>query len=138
MYDIYGYRKDSFDRFGDDLTELILSFLWFEDKIRLECVSKQWKRCVFQRQSVIEIYFMRSHETPNTLNGLFRRIDDERQSDEQRLVSVMKKCQNISTVFLDRRTEREVRKRMRYYYPGVKVNNVILVQSKRRQKEIWP
>ena len=46
------------DRFGDDLTELILSFLWFEDKIRLECVSKQWKRCVFQRQFVIEIDFV--------------------------------------------------------------------------------
>ena len=42
------HLKDSMDRFGDDLTELILSFLWFEDKIRLECVSKQWKRCVFQ------------------------------------------------------------------------------------------
>ena len=59
MYDIYGYRKDSFDRFGDDLTELILSFLWFEDKIRLECVSKQWKRCVFQKQFVIELNFFR-------------------------------------------------------------------------------
>ena len=35
------YRKNSFDRFGDDLTELIVSYLWFEDKVRLECVSKQ-------------------------------------------------------------------------------------------------
>ena len=31
------------DRFGDDLTELILQYLTFEDKVRLECVSKQWR-----------------------------------------------------------------------------------------------
>ena len=39
VMDSYGrqYSRDSFDRFGDDLTELILSFMSFEDKIRLEC-----------------------------------------------------------------------------------------------------
>ena len=63
-YQMKVYSKDSMDRFGDDLTELILSYLTLEDKIRLECVSKQWKRCVFQRQSVIEIDWM--------WNNLFR------------------------------------------------------------------
>ena len=55
MYDSYGYRKDSMDRFGDDLTEEVLQYLKFNDKVRLECVSKQWKRCVFEKQSVIKI-----------------------------------------------------------------------------------
>ena len=116
MYDIYGYRKDSFDRFGDDLTELILSFLWFEDKIRLECVSKQWKRCVFQRQFVIELNFFRDRKNHNPLNGLLRRSDDERQSNEQRLVAVMKKCQNITKIIDKRITDNEVIRIMNYHY----------------------
>ncbi|CAG2115582.1 unnamed protein product [Medioppia subpectinata] len=36
--------KDSFDRFGDDLCEELLSYLSFEDRFRWECVSKQWQR----------------------------------------------------------------------------------------------
>ena len=36
--------KDSMDRFGDHLTEEVLQYLTFEDKVRLECVSKQWRR----------------------------------------------------------------------------------------------
>ena len=47
--------KSSFDRFGDDLTELILSYLSFENKLRFECVSKQWRRLVFNKQFVLEI-----------------------------------------------------------------------------------
>ena len=99
-YDIYGYLKESMDRFGDDLNEEVLQYLTFEDKIRLECVSKQWQRCVYQKQYVIEIDFFRSYKRQNSLNGLFRRIDDERQSDEQRVVSVVKKCPNITKVIL--------------------------------------
>ena len=41
------FAKDSMDRFGNDLTELILSFFTIEDTLRLECVSKQWKRYIF-------------------------------------------------------------------------------------------
>ena len=45
------YRRDSFDdRFCDDLSEVILQYLSLEDKLRLECVSKQFQRTVFQRQ----------------------------------------------------------------------------------------
>ena len=88
--------KDSMDRFGDDLTELILSFLWFEDKIRLECVSKQWKRCVFQRQFFIEIDFY-SNGSHNSMNKL---IDNDyyHHLDEEALELVLKKCPNIKKV----------------------------------------
>ncbi|XP_054157839.1 uncharacterized protein LOC128956180 [Oppia nitens] len=46
--------RQSFDRFGDDLTELLLSYLSFDEKIRHECVSKQWQRLVFQSHNYIE------------------------------------------------------------------------------------
>ncbi|CAG2117043.1 unnamed protein product, partial [Medioppia subpectinata] len=38
------YAKDSMDRFGDDLCELLLSYFPFEDQFRCECVSKQFQR----------------------------------------------------------------------------------------------
>ena len=116
------HPKDSMDRLGDDLTEEVLQYLPFEDKIRLECVSKQWKRCVFQRQFVIEIHFLRSYETQNSLNGLFKRLDNKRQSDEQRLVSVMKKCPNITEVRIHR--YHYPLGMIRSYYPEIKIYNI--------------
>ena len=50
-------RKSSFDRFGDDLSELIVSYLTIEDKFRFQCLSKQWQRLVFNRQYVLKISF---------------------------------------------------------------------------------
>ena len=72
--DSYGllYSRDSFDCFGDDLTELILSFMSFEDKIRLECVAKQWRRLVFKKQFVIGISRSNQKETKDSLIGLYR------------------------------------------------------------------
>jgi hypothetical protein len=48
-----GYYFDSFDRFGDDLCQLLLSYLSISHKIRFECVSKQWQRLVFNKQNKI-------------------------------------------------------------------------------------
>jgi hypothetical protein len=50
-----GYFVNSFDRFGDDLCELLLNYLPVIDKIRLECVSKQWKSLIFNRQKSLKI-----------------------------------------------------------------------------------
>ena len=83
------------DRLGDDLTELILQYLTFEDKIRLECVSKQWMRCVFTKQYKICVYF-KSYKK-NNLRNLYPK---RRQSAEQILESVLKKCPNIKCVNL--------------------------------------
>lgn len=44
------YSRQSFDRFGDDFCELILSYLRLFDKIRYECLSKQFRRCVYSKQ----------------------------------------------------------------------------------------
>ena len=84
------------DRFGDDLTEDILQYLTLEDKIRHECVSKQWQRCVFNKQFVIELD-LNSNERQNLLYRLF---DNRRQLNEKHLESVLKKCTNVKEVIL--------------------------------------
>jgi hypothetical protein len=43
------YERESFDRFCDDFCELILSYLEMDDKIRLQFVNSQWRRCIFNR-----------------------------------------------------------------------------------------
>ena len=47
--------KSSFDRFRDDLTELILNYLWIEDKFRFECLSKRIQSLIFSKQSKLII-----------------------------------------------------------------------------------
>ena len=64
------YPKNSFDRFGDDLTELIVSYLCFEDKVRLECVSKQWRRLIYQKQIVIYLNYFGSYDENRGKNSL--------------------------------------------------------------------
>jgi hypothetical protein len=44
------YSKDSFERYGDDFCELILSYLSITQKFEFECVSKQWQRLIFNKQ----------------------------------------------------------------------------------------
>ena len=88
-YNVNVYANDSMDRLGDDLTEEVLQYLTLEDKIKLECVSEQWKRCVYNKQYVITIdnFYVRK----NLLNKL---------NDNYKLESVLKKCQNIVKVII--------------------------------------
>ena len=114
------YAKNCFDRFGDDLTELILQYLTFEDKVRLECVSKQWRRLVFNKQFGIEILDPKSEhmnnfrqipliskigfkieERHNSLNKLLIMLYNERQLDVESFESVLKKCPNIKHVNIE-------------------------------------
>ena len=110
------YPKNTFDRFGDDLTELILQYLTFEDKIRLECVSKQWRRLIYNKQFVIVIDFKR-YETQNPLNRL---LVDEKQSTEEILESLLKKCPNIENVIIDKRVNSKVLSLIGQYCPRLK------------------
>ena len=121
------YSKDSMDRLGDDLTEELLQYLTFEDKIRLECVSKQWKRCVFQRQFVIEIDWncRYSHNSLYKLNtNEWTDEEDEEFLDElldqKALESVLNKCQNIMSVRLEMTVESEVLALFGRYCPRLK------------------
>ncbi|XP_054155950.1 uncharacterized protein LOC128954399 [Oppia nitens] len=44
-------KKDSFDRFGDDLAELLLQYLPIKDRLILQSVSKQWLALIFTTQT---------------------------------------------------------------------------------------
>ena len=126
------------DRLGDDLTELIQSFLWFEDKIRLECVSKQWKRCVFQRQFVIEIgsnckdsmnFITDMLSEDMTFNVFSLEFFNENylklgkrfiRIDNTSLEVLLNKCQNIRTVTLYSKVKSEVLSMIGRYCPRIK------------------
>ena len=47
--------RSSFDRFGDDLTEFVFSYLSVWDKINFECLSKQIKSLIFNKQKALII-----------------------------------------------------------------------------------
>jgi hypothetical protein len=51
------FDLDSFERFGDDLCGLLLSFLPISHKIKFECVSKQWKSLLFNRKQKLIITY---------------------------------------------------------------------------------
>lgn len=65
------YSRQSFDRFGDDLCELLLSYLNFKDKIVFENVSHQWKRCVYNRQRVLRVFSVQPIEAIPHLNNVY-------------------------------------------------------------------
>ena len=62
------YSKNSFDRFGDDLSELLLIYLSIEDTFRSESVSKQLQRSVYLQ--IKYLYIFRDYNN-NNRNVLF-------------------------------------------------------------------
>ena len=98
------YRRDSFDdQFCDDLCEVLLQFLSFEDKLRLECVSKQFQRTVFQRHH--KLYFnirefkqkIYLNKKEVTIRGVFTYYYFEDQSFHS-FKALLKKCPNITSI----------------------------------------
>lgn len=78
------FDSNSFD-FSDDLCELILSYLSLEDKLKLECVNKQWQRLIYNK--IIEFeYPLNSNYFSNDFN-LNKKLWISRQ--------LLKKCQLI-------------------------------------------
>ena len=112
------YAKDSFERFGDDLTELIVSYLWFEDKVRLECVSKQWRRYVYQKQFVLCID---KEESKHCLRGLVNKSSyNYTKTREVLLESVLKKCHYIRKISTNFQTRNNVLSLIGQYCPNIK------------------
>jgi len=54
-FSIENIYRQSFHRFCEDLCGEILTFLPIEDKIRLECVSKRFQRCIIRSQKIFEL-----------------------------------------------------------------------------------
>ena len=77
------YSKDSFDRFEDDLIELILSHLSIENCFDLRYVSKQWKCLIFDKQM-----FLR----------LDNNIDWTQTSNLSKFEITLKSCPNITSI----------------------------------------
>jgi hypothetical protein len=47
--------KESFDRFSDNLCEILLSYLSVSESVKFECVSKQWRSLIFNKQNKLII-----------------------------------------------------------------------------------
>ena len=77
-----------------------MSYLCFEDKVRLECVSKQWRRYVYQKQFGLKIVGLDSKQTKHSLRQLTRRNSDQSNDriDGKALESILKKCRFITTI----------------------------------------
>jgi len=85
-------RRKSFDvRFCDDLCEVIVQYLSLEDKLRLECVSKQFQRTVFQKQYELSLENMAKMKGFRTNNNI----------DLKSFEIVLKKCPNIRSIDLN-------------------------------------
>ncbi|CAG2165529.1 unnamed protein product [Oppiella nova] len=85
--------RQSMDRFGDDLCQLILSYLPFEDRFRYECVSRQWRRLIFRSQRVLTLeYNWASFFLPTLREGLVFATNR----------SILKKCQQITEISVNR------------------------------------
>ena len=115
-----GYAKNSFYRFGDDLTELILQYLTFEDKVRLECVSKQWRRLVFNKQFVIDLRDQRFQQTKDSLIISYQSTSLSSDNYNSALISVLKKCPNIRKVIIDYGIDSSVLSLIGRYCPNIK------------------
>ncbi|XP_054161708.1 uncharacterized protein LOC128959729 [Oppia nitens] len=83
--------KTSFDRFGDDLAELILRYLSLEDQLRLECVSKQFQSSGIQQQTDINNIRTLNIYSVSSVSG-------EKYFDNNKWLSLMKKCPNVCNV----------------------------------------
>jgi hypothetical protein len=76
-------RKDSVDRFGDALTQRLLSYLALEDRFRLECVSKRFQRVVYE--PVTDLIIGDHLST---------------QLNDKSFESILKKCKHITRIEL--------------------------------------
>ena len=102
------YRRDSFeDRFCDDLCEDILQYLPLKDKLRINCVSKQFQRTVFKREYELYIPMSSREERKIFMNNKYfgsRKVYKIYNIEDQSLHSfkaVLKKCPNITSIELD-------------------------------------
>ena len=100
---VFHCRRDSFVRFGDDLSQLLLSYLPLKDKFGFESVSKQWKRLIFNGQTVLIVgQTCKRDQMANNLPEVLHSFNDQtiyhKLVDDDKLAKVLKKCRNIRTI----------------------------------------
>ena len=100
------FSADSMDRLGDDLCQHILSYLTFEDKHRLKCVSKQWEYLINIQQNQMDLYHSRNRYHRRHYDDYSRRncqpfvFTNNTDDDCNRLKNLVTKCPNIRTITL--------------------------------------
>ena len=104
---ILHYSRDSFDRFGDDLCEELLSYLSFDSKIVFECVANQWMRTIHNRQTLLRFHYrnQRTNHYKNRVNDFEPHsvpfvLTNNAEDDRKRLICLLKKYTNIETIDL--------------------------------------
>ncbi len=91
-----GFNFDSFDRFSDDLCQLLLSYLSISDKTRLECVSKQWKSLIFNNQKLI---VFKQRGEGNEIDTIF--LTCNLSLNESLFVKLLQKFRFVERVLID-------------------------------------
>ncbi|CAG2117240.1 unnamed protein product, partial [Medioppia subpectinata] len=82
------YPKNSMDRFGDELSQVLVSYLSFDDRFRYECVSKRFRKTVFE--SVVDIDINDRFINLVTFNA--------KTIDTKMLTTIAIKCSHIETI----------------------------------------
>lgn len=89
--------KTSFNSFGDNLEELILSYLPFEEKFRFECISKCIQKLIFNKENVLKIdrncCFVQPKEVKNGFRGYC--------VDIPALKSILQKLNSLHSIQVD-------------------------------------
>ncbi len=83
------FDLDSFERFCDDLCEVLLSFLPISDKIKFECLSKQWNRLVFNRKQKLIITYSEDNEYTIKRICYDRKLSDDSSFTEYRINTIL-------------------------------------------------
>ncbi|CAG2163006.1 unnamed protein product [Oppiella nova] len=96
------YPKNSFDRFGDDLCGLVLSYQSLKECFRFECLSKQWQRCVFTRRHTLSVGKRNKVLIKSRVKENVNWIPTHNM---QALESVVKKCANITSIDIEIHSE---------------------------------
>ena len=93
--------KSSFDRFGDDLTELIVGYLPIQDKFRLQCLSKRIQSLIFTKQWILKLSIWDKNFTNRLVNETS--IANYRQLKYQVFEVILKKLRFVTDIVIDDR-----------------------------------
>jgi hypothetical protein len=95
------YSKQSFDRFGDDLCQLLLTYLSISDKMRFECISKQWQRFIFNKQFKLIISVGEGNDTISKLLFSSKKFKHLFNLKKDSFEILLKKLKSINEIVID-------------------------------------
>ena len=96
-------KKSSLDRFGDDLIELILSYLPISDKLRMECLSKQVQSLIFNKQRCLRISHVQSYDNLKEIISKPNKTSRYQSVNYTALETVLRKFKCLDTIRVEGR-----------------------------------